>query len=47
MEIRRHINAELGVNITAQSQLSISLDIFQDIGNGNLVRLKGSPIRGK
>jgi hypothetical protein len=47
MEIRRHINTELRVNITAQSQLSINFDIFQDIGHGNLVRLKGSPIAGK
>lgn len=47
MEIRRHINTELSVNITAQSRLSISLDLFEDIGHGNLVRLKGSPIAGK
>lgn len=44
--MRRNIKTELYLNVTAQSPLSISVELYQENKLGKLIRSRGEPILG-
>ena len=46
LKLHRNVNGDWTVNVTAQSKLKVEVEIFDQVGNGDLVTLQGNPIVG-
>ena len=47
LKLRRNVNNNWIVNITAQSSLKADVELFQYTSNRNIISLKGSPVLGR